>query len=91
MTKDYLSTHTQPILHRPMQNIFNHLLAGLCAGDLFFLLCNLLVVPIAFGREDSVFDLLYLVAECGSHVSLSVTIFLTVSITIERFQVRLFC
>ena len=75
---------------RPMHSIFNHLLAGLCIGDLLFLLCNLLVVPIAFGQENSVLNLLYLVAECGSHISLSVSIFLTVSITIERFKVIIF-
>ena len=73
-----------------MHSIFNHLLAGLCIGDFLFLLCNLLVVPIAFGRENNVINLLYLVAECGCHISLSVSIFLTVSITIERFQVIVF-
>ena len=73
-----------------MRSIFNHLLAGLCVGDLLFLLCNLLVVPIAFERTNSVLNLLYLVAECGCHISLSVSIFLTISITIERFQVLLF-
>ena len=70
-----------------MQNIFNHLLVGLCLGDLLFLVCNLLVVPIALGRDDPVLDLLHLLAECGCHISLTVSIFLTISITVERFQV----
>ena len=70
-----------------MHNIFNHLLAGLCLGDLLFLLCNLLVVPIALGRDGYPFNLIHPIAECGCHISLSVCIFLTVSITVERFQV----
>ena len=70
-----------------MHNIFNHLLAGLCIADLIFLLCNLLVVPIALGRDDHVFTVIHPIAECGCHISLAVSIFLTVSITIERFQV----
>ena len=72
---------------RPMHNIFNHLLVGLCLGDLLFLVCNLLVVPIALGRDDPVLDLLHLLAECGCHISLTISIFLTISITVERFQV----
>ena len=73
-----------------MSSVFHHLLVGLCIGDLIFLLCNLLVTPIAFGVENSILNLLYIVAECGCHISLSVSIFLTVSITIERFQVLIF-
>ena len=73
-----------------MRSVFHHLLAGLCIGDLLFLLCNLLVVPIAFGVENAILDLLYLVAECCCHISLSVSIFLTVSISVERFQVIVF-
>ena len=82
------STNYDIFHHRPMHNIFNHLLAGLCLGDLIFLLCNLLVVPIAFGRDDYIFNLINPIAECGCHLSLAVSIFLTVSITVERFQVK---
>ena len=70
-----------------MHNIFNHLLTGLCLSDLIFLLCNLLVVPIALGRNDLILLMINPIAECGCHISLAVSIFLTVSITIERFQV----
>ena len=48
-----------------MHNIFNHLLASLCIGDLLFLICNLLLVPIALGVDNIVTKFLYPVAECG--------------------------
>ena len=48
-----------------MHNIFNHLLASLCIGDLLFLICNLLLVPIALGVDNIVTKFLYPIAECG--------------------------
>ena len=48
-----------------MHNIFNHLLASLCIGDLLFLICNLLLVPIALGVDNVVTKFLYPIAECG--------------------------
>ena len=48
-----------------MHNIFNHLLASLCIGDLLFLLCNLLLVPIALGVDNAATKVIYPVAECG--------------------------
>ena len=70
-----------------MHNIFNHLLAGLCIADLIFLLSNLLVIPIALGRNEHILTVIYPIAECLCHISLAVSIFLTVSISLERFQV----
>ena len=70
-----------------MHNIFNHLLAGLCIADLVFLLSNLLVLPIALGRQDKIFEFIHPIAESLCHLSLGVSIFLTVGISLERFQV----
>ena len=69
-----------------MSSIFNHLLASLCVADLVFLLSNLLVAPIAFGFIHN-YDIIYPIAECFSHISLAAGIFLTISISLERYQV----
>ena len=72
---------------RQMKNFFHHLLACLCLADLCFLICNILVSPLAFGILHPLIIFLHPIAECGSHIMLSISIFLTVSITIERYQV----
>ena len=43
-----------PIFHicREMHNVFNLLLASLCVADSMFLLCNIAIAPVAFGRMD---------------------------------------
>ena len=67
--KVVFDNHTHNKCHqdffRPMHNIFNHLLACLCVGDILFLLCNLALVPIAFGVENDFTKWIYPVAECG--------------------------
>ena len=70
-----------------MKNFFHHLLACLCLADLCFLICNILVSPLAFGILHPPLTFLHPIAECGCHIMLSISIFLTVSITIERYQV----
>ena len=35
-----------------MHNVFNLLLASLCVADSMFLLCNIAISPVAFGRMD---------------------------------------
>ena len=35
-----------------MHNVFNLLLASLCVADSMFLLCNIAIAPVAFGRMD---------------------------------------
>ena len=72
---------------RQMKHFFHHLLAWLCLADLCFLICNILVSPLAFGILHPLIICLHPIAECGSHIMLSISIFLTVSITIERYQV----
>ena len=72
---------------RQMKHFFHHLLACLCLADLCFLICNILVSPLAFGILHPLIICLHPIAECGSHIMLSISIFLTVSITIERYQV----
>ena len=37
---------------REMHNVFNLLLASLCVADSMFLLCNIAIAPVAFGRMD---------------------------------------
>ena len=85
-----------------MHNVFNLLLASLCVADSMFLLCNIAIAPVAFGRMDLLtpgdreivmilvmmfFAVLYTSLECGVYVSLASSIFITVSLTFERFQV----
>ena len=70
-----------------MENFFHHLLACLCIADIGFLICNLLVAPLAFGIHTPVITFMFPIAECGSHLMLSISVFLTVCITIERYQV----
>ena len=87
---------------REMHNVFNLLLASLCVADSMFLLCNIAIAPVAFGRMDLLtpgdgdiltmlvmlsFAVLYTSLECGVYVSLASSIFITVSLTFERFQV----
>ena len=70
-----------------MSSVFNHLLICLCLADVVFLLSNLLMSPIAMGQYTTIFIQLFHVSECISHVSLATSIFITVSISIERYQV----
>ena len=70
-----------------MRNIFNNLLACLCIADLMFLVCNLLLAPLAFGNFNHIIMSILPFAECGSHIMFAISIFLIISITIERYQV----
>ena len=75
---------------RRMNKIFNNLLVCLCIADLIFLLCNLAITPLAFGNFNSITTTIHPYVECGSHIMLAISIFLTISITIERYQVSIF-
>ena len=70
-----------------MVSVFNHLLACLCLADMAFLASNLMMSPVALGHYTGIFMQAYHVSECICHVSLATSIFITVSISIERYQV----
>ena len=74
-----------------VSSVFNHLLVCLCLADMVFLLSNLLMSPIAFGHYTTISIQVFHVSECISHVSLATSIFITVSISIERYQVGYSC
>ena len=69
-----------------MENLFNRLLSFLCLADILFLSLNLLVLPHYFGYKSSIMEVLFPFFEGMCHFSLTVSIFLIVAITIERFQ-----
>ena len=68
-----------------MKNIFNHLLAVLCLADLVFIMSNLVLVPSSLGREMN--EIFFKTAQCVCQVSLTFSIFMTLALTVDRFQV----
>ena len=71
---------------RSMSNLFNHLLSCLCIADIISLISNLLVLPLYFGFNNSFMNFVFPFLESSCHVALSVSIFLIITITIERWQ-----
>ena len=69
-----------------MTSVFNHLLLSLCLSDLIFLLASLVMSPIAMGYLDLYPAELYHLCECVCHVALAASIFLTTSLSLERYQ-----
>ncbi|XP_023330165.1 FMRFamide receptor [Eurytemora carolleeae] len=72
------------LCRRSMINVFHHLLAFLCLADLLFILTNLAMAPSAFNSK--LFRSMSAYSECGCHFALAASVFITVSITIERYQ-----
>ena len=73
-----------------MSNVFNHLQSFLCLADILFLLSNLLTLPFNFGLNSRITNFIFPFAESCCHFAYNASIFLIISITIERWQVRLF-
>ncbi|XP_023346074.1 FMRFamide receptor isoform X2 [Eurytemora carolleeae] len=74
---------------RSMSSMFNNLLACLCGADILFLVTNVLLAPVNLGLayiDTGVYGYLFPWVESCSHFSLSLSIFLIVSITVERYQ-----
>ena len=69
-----------------MKNIFNHLLAVLCMADLVFILSNLVLAPSSLGEEMN--GIVFKTAQCVCQVSLTFSIFMTLALTIDRYQVK---
>ena len=69
-----------------MSNLFNHLLSFLCVADDIFLLSNLLLLPVHFGFSNGFIDFVFPFLESSCHFALSASIFLIITITIERWQ-----
>ena len=72
---------------RPRDNIYNLLLFCLSFSDLLFVIFNMIVIPVSFGYINTILHSILPIAECFSHISLTCSIFFTISISIERFQV----
>ena len=68
-----------------MTSVFNHLLLLLCLSDLVFLLSNLAMSPVMMHYFLYPAHL-YHASECVCHVALAASIFLTTSLSIERYQ-----
>ena len=71
-----------------MKNIFNHLLAVLCMADLLFILSNLVLAPSSLGEEMN--GIVFRTAQCVGQVSLTFSIFMTLALTIDRYQVTIY-
>ncbi|XP_023338620.1 FMRFamide receptor-like [Eurytemora carolleeae] len=72
---------------KSMKNLFHHLLAFLCLVDIIFLISNLVMVPLAF--KFKLFSWVENLNECACHFSLAASVFLTLAITFERYQVQI--
>jgi hypothetical protein len=70
---------------KSMTSVFNHLLLSLCLSDLVFLLSNLSMSPVMMHYFLYPAHL-YHASECLCHVALATSIFLTTSLSIERYQ-----
>lgn len=68
-----------------MASVFHHLLAALCVADLLFLISLVVVSPVALGVAGYPL-LVYHIAECCCHLGLAASVFLTIAITLERYQ-----
>ena len=68
-----------------MRNIFNYLLAVLCLADLTFILSNLILAPASLGSKMN--EIVFKTAQCFCQVSLTFSIFMTLALTIDRYQV----
>ena len=70
---------------KSMASVFNHLLLSLCLSDLLFLLSNLAMSPMMM-HHFLYPSYLYHASECLCHVTLAASIFLTTSLSMERYQ-----
>ncbi|XP_023333939.1 FMRFamide receptor, partial [Eurytemora carolleeae] len=69
-----------------MRNVFTLLLSSLCVADLIFLVSNLVLAPSSLGYKPALLTSLAAFSEAGSHLGLALSIFLTVAVTLERYQ-----
>ena len=71
-----------------MKNVFNFLLAVLCCADILFILSNVLLVAVALGHQ--VPRCYHQFAQCLCQVSLSFSIFMIITLTIDRHKVTVY-
>ena len=68
-----------------MHNVFNHLLVSLCLADLLVILTNLALAAKAVYPESSLLSQLAPWTDGLCHIGVSCSVFLTMSITVERY------
>ena len=68
-----------------MRNVFNYLLVSLCIADLFVILSSLVYALKTLNKGAFLLDELDVVNDGVSHITISISIFLTMALTIERY------
>ena len=73
-------------MSRSMSNVFNHLMMFLCTADILVIISAMAMsLQNLHPKLVSVMDPLISYSDCVSHVSITASVFLTISITIERY------
>ena len=69
-----------------MSNVFNHLMIFLCTADILVIISSMAIsLQNLHPKLISVLDPLISYSDCVSHVSITASVFFTISITIERY------
>ena len=68
-----------------MRNIFNTLLVLLCMADILVILTILMLSARSLVNQNHLLDILFPLSEGLCHVAISASIFMTVTITVERY------
>ena len=69
-----------------MRNVFNHLMIFLCTADILVILSAMAMsLQNLHPKLISVMEPLISYSDCVSHVSITASVFFTISITIERY------
>ena len=69
-----------------MKNVFNHMMMALCIVDLFVIITNISVAAMALNPKSQVFLKIQPWSDAICHVAFSASVFLTISLTIERYS-----
>ena len=80
--KDSLTTL---LFFRKIRNVFNYLLAVLCLTDLLVIFSSFAHALKTLGTGNFVLDDLVIFNDAVSHITVTISIFLTMSITLERY------
>ena len=72
------------LMHKTMRNVFNNLMIVLCVADLLVIISSLPYSLKHLNLFRSIVDPLLHLSDCLSHVAVSISVFMTICITLER-------
>ena len=69
-----------------MRNMFNDLMMILCLADMMVILSNLILSAQTLFPQNEIISIIYPLSDGLCHVAISVSVFMTITITFERFS-----